>query len=115
VLLGDVGDDVEAIVYFAGVVDHQKTVFVSFRPLSSDTMKIASFRIEFAANGIRRDNDLGALVDAKEMLESPSMVAMSMREKHVVQRAEVDAHLLGIADKDVAGTSVEQDAVVTGL
>ena len=115
VLLGDVGDDVEAIGDLAGVVDHQKTVSFLRGPLCGDTVEIAALGEKLSADGMWRDDDLGALVDAYEMLESPGMVAMSVRDKHIVHRAEVDAHLLGIADKDVAGTGVEQDAVLAGL
>lgn len=35
------------------------------------------------------------------------MIAVSVRDKHVVYRAEVNAHLLGISDKDITRSCIE--------
>ena len=64
VLLGNVGDDVEAIGDLAGVVDHQKTVSFLRGPLRGDTVEIAALGEKPSADGMWRDDDLGALVDA---------------------------------------------------
>ena len=58
VLLGDVGDDVEAIGDFAGVVDHQKTVSFLRGPLRGDTVEIAALGEKLSADGMWRDDDL---------------------------------------------------------
>lgn len=39
------------------------------------------------------------------------MVAMAVGDKHIVHSAEINAHLPGITDKQVAGSRIEQDAV----
>ena len=39
------------------------------------------------------------------------MVAMSVRDKYIVNRSEVNTHLLGIAYKDITGSSVKQDTM----
>ena len=75
-------------------------------------MEIAAFRKEFPADGMRRHNDFCFIVNLHEMLQSSSMVAMSVGDKHIVHRTEVDTHLLGITDKDIACSCVHQNPMM---
>jgi hypothetical protein len=51
------------------------------------------------------------IVNGHEMLQTSSMVAMTMRDKHIVNLTEVDSHLLGITNQHVTGSRIEQDTV----
>ena len=39
------------------------------------------------------------------------MVAMTVRDEHIVQRTQIDAHLFCITDKHIAGSCVKQDTM----
>ena len=58
---------------------------------------------------------MGLIVDADEMLQSSCMVAMPMRDEDIINSTKVYAHSLCIADEHVAGSRVEQDAMVRCL
>jgi hypothetical protein len=49
------------------------------------------------------------------MLQSASMVAVSVRDEHIVHRTEVYAHLPGISDEDIAGSCIQQNLIALGL
>jgi hypothetical protein len=91
------------------------SVMEMHRPLRRDTVQIASLGEEFAADGIGRYNDFSTLIDAKEVLQPSCMVAVAVRDKYIVNSTEVDAHILGIADKDITGSSIKQNAMLLCL
>ena len=51
------GNSVKTFCYLTGLVYQDESVFVYLGPLRSNTMQIPSFRKEFSAHGIGRDDD----------------------------------------------------------
>ena len=74
-------------------------------------MQVTAFGIEFATDGIGRYNDLCLIVYLHQMFQSSRMVAVSVRDKHIIYGTEVDTHLLCITDKHIACTRIQQDTM----
>ena len=55
------------------------------------------------------------VINLHEMLQASCMVAVAVRDKYIVHHAEVDVHLRGIADKDVTGSCIQQNAMLLCL
>lgn len=66
-------------------------------------------------DGILRNDDLCPMVDVQEVGESTGMVAVPVREKQIVNVLQVNAQGLGIAQKNVTRSCVQQDAVTFGF
>ena len=105
--LGDMSYYMDALCYFAGPVYQDESVAVNLWPLRSNTMEIPPLRKELSTLSIWRNNNLSTFVDTQEVLQPSSMVAMPMRDKHIVNRTEVDAYQLCIAYKNITGPRVK--------
>ena len=55
------------------------------------------------------------VINLHEMLQASCMVAVSVRDKYIVNSTEVNTHLLGIADKYITGSSIKQNAMLLCL
>ena len=78
-------------------------------------MQPFSAREILPSDGILRDDDLCPMVDVQKVSETSRMVAMPVREKQIVNVLQVNAQGLGIAQKNVTRSCVQQDAVTFGF
>ena len=60
--LWDMGNRMKTFQNLTGLVYQNKSVIVYLMPLSDNAVQIPSFRKEFSAHGIWRDNNLGFLI-----------------------------------------------------
>ena len=67
------------------------------------------------SDGILRNDDLCPMVDVQEVSETSCMVAMPVREKQIVNAPQIHAQGLGITQKNVTRSCVQQDAVTFGF
>ena len=67
IILMDIGNHMDAIIYLTGLVNQDKSFIVYLRPFRSDAMQIPSFGKELAAYRIRRDDDFCSLVLLQEI------------------------------------------------
>ena len=81
--------DIDVIANVSTMLNRQQSLLWNFRPFGGNAVQIAALRIKLSADGIWRDNNLCLFVDRHEMLESSRMIAMSVRDKHIVNLAEV--------------------------
>ena len=66
-ILRDMGYHMNAFCFLTGLFYQDKPVIIYFRPLRSNAMQITSFRKEFTAHGIGRDDNLGFLIMLQEI------------------------------------------------
>ena len=85
----NMGYRIDAVGYFTGMLYQDESWVAYLRPLRSNAMQMTSFGEELATQGIGRDDDFCLLVDGHEMLQASGMVAMSVRDEHIVNLAEV--------------------------
>ena len=111
----NMGKDMQAVSYLARNIYKDYSLLHLLRPLSSNGMQIASLGKEPPADGIGRNKDLRPVVYLQQMLQTSCVVAMAMGDKDIVNGAEVDAQPLGIADKHIGGSRIEQDAILVCL
>jgi hypothetical protein len=103
------------LCYGACPIYQDDSAIVNLRPLRSNTMEISALGKEPASHSIWRDDDMYLIVYLHQMLQASCMVAVAMRDKHIVHRTEVDAHLLSIADKHITCSCVKQDTMLIRL
>jgi len=75
-------------------------------------MQMAALGKVFSAEGIWRDYDFGRPVHLHEITQTSGMVTVSVRDKHIVNCAEIYAQPFCITDKQIAGSCVEQDSML---
>ena len=114
-VLRDVGDDVESIGKRLGVLYQQETFMKVIRPSGRDAVQAFPLGEELPVEGIRRDDDLSLVVELQKMAKSSCMVVMPMGKEEHIDRAEVDAQLVCIAEKQTAGSCVEQNPMMLCL
>ena len=85
----NMGYRIDAVGYFTGMLYQDESWVAYLRPLSSNAMQMTSLGEELATQGIGRDDDFCLLVDGHEMLQASGMVAMPVRDEHIVNLAEV--------------------------
>lgn len=102
---------IDAFGYFSTSIDDRKTLTGNHWPLSCDAVQGQTFGEKSSAHGMRGHNDFCMIVDGHEMFQTSGMVAVAVGDKHIVNGAEVDSHLLGIPNQQVAGSRVKQDTV----
>ena len=99
----------------AGLIYQDESAIVNLRPLRSNTMKIPSLGKELTTHCIGRDEYLELSITFNKILQASCMVAVAMRDKYIVHRTEVNTHLLGIADKDITCSCVQQEVILLRL
>ena len=67
-ILRDMGNHMDAIIYLAGLAYHNEPVIVYLWPLRSNAMQISSFGVELSAHCIRRYDDLSLSIMPQEIL-----------------------------------------------
>ena len=93
------------------MVYQDESLIVYLRPLRRNAMQIASFGKEMTVHGIGRDDNLCTFIDTQEMLQASSMVAMSVRNKNIINIAEVYTQQLCVSNKHITRSSIKQDFV----
>ena len=76
--------DIDVIANALIMINRQQSLLWNLRPFGGNAVQIAALRKELTFDGIRRDNDFCLLVDFQEMLKSSCMIAMTVRDKHIV-------------------------------
>jgi len=114
-VLRDMSYYMNVLCYRAGLIYQDESAIVNLWPLCSNAMEIPALGKEPASHSLWRDDNLSLLIMCNEMLQASCMVAVAMRDKHIVHRTEVDTHLLGVADKHVTRSCVQQDAMLIRL
>ena len=110
--LRDMGNHMETICYFTGLVYQNEPVIVYLRPFRSNAMQIPPLGKELTAHGIRRDDDLSLLILLQEVPQASCMIAMPMRNENIVHIAEIDAQLLCISEKHITRSRIKQNLVL---
>ena len=113
--LWNMSDNMKTIRNLTGLINHLEPLFISLWPLRSDAMKISSLGKELATHRIWRDNHLRLSIMFNKMPQTSRMVAMSMRDKHIIHRTEVDIEPFSISDEYIAGTRIEQNPMMLCL
>ncbi len=113
--LWDVGKDMQVAIQGTRFVDEDGSRPKCLRPGGRDAVQSFSAREIPPSDGILRDDDSRPMVDVQEVGESSCMVAMPVREKQIVNVLQVNAQGLGIAQKNVTRSCVQQDAVTFGF
>ena len=75
-------------------------------------MQPVPFGIIVSHHSLRRYDDLCPVVLLQQIAQSSCMIIVSMRDEHIVHRIKVNAQQFSITDKEIAGTRVQQDAVL---
>ena len=113
--LTNMGNDVKTFGYLTGLINQKKPIFIPFWPFCRDTVQISTFGIKLTTQSIWRDDNLSLSITFNKILQSSCMVAVAVRDEHIIYRTEFDAHLLGITDKDITCSCVQQHAMLVRL
>ncbi len=108
----DMGNHMDAVSHFAGLVYQDESVIVYLWPLRSNAMQIPSFGKEPTAHGVGRNDDLSFLMMLQEISQAACMIAMPMRNENIVHITEIYAQQLCVLDKHVTRSCIKQDLVL---
>ena len=106
------GNHMETLCYFTGLVYQNEPVIVYLGPLRSNAMQIPSFGKELTVHGIGRDDDLSLLILFQEVPQASCMITMPMRNENIVHITEIDAQLLCISEKHITRSRIKQNLVL---
>ena len=107
--------NMDAIGDLTGVVHHDEPLPYFLRPHRGDAVHAISHGIELPVDCLRGNDDFRFFVEFQEMAQSSRMVAVTMGDKDVIHRPEVNAHPLRVQDEHITGSGVKQDFMSPGF
>ena len=114
-VLRDMSYNMDVLCYCAGLIYQDKSIIVNLWPLCSNTMEISSLRKELTTHCNGRKNNSCFVIDAHKVPKSSCMVAVAMRDKYIVHRAEIYSQAFRIMDEHITGSRVQQDTMLLCL